>query len=301
MKVHRNFEDFGKIANPVVTTGTFDGVHIGHKTILNRLNALARQVKGESVLITFHPHPRKVLYPEKMADLKLINTQREKIHLLETTAIDHLFIIPFTLEFSRTTSREFVSDILLGKLNAKVIIVGFNHHFGHNREGNYDYLYQLSKQKDFLVEEIPMQDIENEAVSSTRIRKALSQGHIQRANAYLDNFYILMGNIQKTGSTPLNHKRGLRIMNIEEAEKLVPPDGTYAISLMETNTRAMAVISRENKIPELYIISIDSMDELPDKSIATIAFHKKIRETEDINSLNQHINTDIDTINELIF
>ncbi|SRR6056297_167364 len=301
MKVHRNFEDFGKIANPVVTTGTFDGVHIGHKTILNRLNALARQVKGESVLITFHPHPRKVLYPEKMADLKLINTQREKIHLLETTAIDHLFIIPFTLEFSRTTSREFVSDILLGKLNAKVIIVGFNHHFGHNREGNYDYLYQLSKQKDFLVEEIPMQDIENEAVSSTRIRKALSQGHIQRANAYLDHFYILMGNIQKTGSTPLNHKRGLRIMNIEEAEKLVPPDGTYAISLMETNTRAMAVISRENKIPELYIISIDSMDELPDKSIATIAFHKKIRETEDINSLNQHINTDIDTINELIF
>ncbi|HKK66788.1 MAG TPA: hypothetical protein VJ946_01205, partial [Bacteroidales bacterium] len=288
MKVHRNFEDFGKIANPVVTTGTFDGVHIGHKTILNRLNALARQVKGESVLITFHPHPRKVLYPEKMADLKLINTQREKIHLLETTAIDHLFIIPFTLEFSRTTSREFVSDILLGKLNAKVIIVGFNHHFGHNREGNYDYLYQLSKQKDFLVEEIPMQDIENEAVSSTRIRKALSQGHIQRANAYLDHFYILMGNIQKTGSTPLNHKRGLRIMNIEEAEKLVPPDGTYAISLMETNTRAMAVISRENKIPELYIISIDSMDELPDKSIATIAFHKKIRETEDINSLNQH-------------
>ena len=90
-------------------------------------------------------------------------------------------------------------------------------------------------------------------------------------------------------------------MNIEEAEKLVPPDGTYAISLMETNTRAMAVISRENKIPELYIISIDSMDELPDKSITTMAFHKKIRETEDINSLNQHINTDIDTINELIF
>jgi riboflavin kinase/FMN adenylyltransferase len=301
MKLHTNFEDFGKIENPVVTTGTFDGVHIGHKTILDRLNALARQVKGESVLITFHPHPRKVLYPEKMADLKLINTQREKRYLLETTGLDHLFVIPFTLDFSRTTSQEFVNKILLGKLNAKVIIVGFNHHFGHNREGNYDYLYQLSKQNGFLVEEIPMQDIENEAVSSTRIRKALSQGHIQRANAYLDHYYILMGNMQKAERTPLDQKSGFRTISIEENEKLIPPDGTYAVSLMETNTRAMAVISRENTKPELYIVSIDKRDELPHNTVCTLAFHKKIRETEDINSINQHINKDIDTINELIF
>ncbi|HKL07926.1 MAG TPA: hypothetical protein VJ896_04075, partial [Bacteroidales bacterium] len=120
MKVHRSFETLGQIKNPVVTTGTFDGVHIGHKVIINRLNTLAQNIQGESVLITFHPHPRRVLYPETAGKgLQLINSQEEKIHLLEKTGLDHLVIINFTKEFAQTTSQEFVEDILLGKLHAK--------------------------------------------------------------------------------------------------------------------------------------------------------------------------------------
>ena len=134
MQIHRSFDSLKGIKNPVVTTGTFDGVHLGHKVIINRLNDLAKGVKGESVLITFHQHPRKVLYPEAAKELKLINSQQEKIYLLEKAGLDHLVIINFTKEFAKTTSNEFVENILLDKLQAKIIIVGFNHHFGHNRE-----------------------------------------------------------------------------------------------------------------------------------------------------------------------
>ncbi|MFO7879538.1 MAG: bifunctional riboflavin kinase/FAD synthetase [Bacteroidota bacterium] len=301
MKIHTDFEDIGTIKNPVVTTGTFDGVHIGHKTILNRLNQLARQVRGESVLITFHPHPRKVLFPDKMADLKLINTQREKKYLLENTGIDHLFIIPFTLSFSQTTSQQFVNDILLGKLNAKIIIVGFNHYFGHNREGNFDYLHELSKTKNFMVEEIPMQDIENEAVSSTRIRKALAEGHIQRANAYLDHFYLVMGKTGKADISPLKKKQGFHAVEMEEEEKLIPPDGTYAVSVMENNCRAMAVVSREENRPHLYLLSLDEDKTLNHGEIYTLAFQKRIRTSDNIDSINENISGDIHAINELIF
>ena len=198
MQIHRSFDNLHAIKNPVVTTGSFDGVHIGHKVIINRLNSLAGEINGESVLITFHPHPRLVLYPETAGKtLRLINTQREKIHLLEKTGLGHLVIINFTKEFSETTSQQFVEDILLGKLHAKKIIVGFNHHFGHNREGDYSYLYKLTKDHNFEVEEIPEQDLENETVSSTITRKALSEGRIQRANAYLDHHFIMMGELKE--------------------------------------------------------------------------------------------------------
>ncbi|MFW6096385.1 MAG: adenylyltransferase/cytidyltransferase family protein, partial [Bacteroidota bacterium] len=192
MEIHRSFDINKKIKNPVVTTGSFDGVHIGHKTILQRLKKIANEIDGETVLITFYPHPRKVLYPETHGkNLKLISTQREKIFLLEQAGLDHLIIVNFTREFAKTTSHQFVEDILVGKLDARRIIVGFNHHFGHNREGDYEYLYELAKTHDFEVEEIPEQDVENETVSSTTIRQALSEGKIQRANAYLDHYYII--------------------------------------------------------------------------------------------------------------
>ena len=182
MKIFRSFEEAKVIRNPVITTGSFDGVHIGHKTILNRLNILAGKCNGESVLITFDPHPRKVLYPETAGkDLKLINSQEEKLKLLEKTGLDNVIIVEFTKEFSRVTSEQFVRDILHGILGAKVVVVGFNHHFGFNKEGDYRQLWEWQGKYNFEAEEIPEQEVQNETVSSTKIRKAISEGYIQRA------------------------------------------------------------------------------------------------------------------------
>jgi riboflavin kinase/FMN adenylyltransferase len=192
MRIFRNFEDAGVIINPVVTTGSFDGVHIGHKVILDRLKMLARKHNGESVLITFDPHPRKVLYPGK--DLKLINSQEEKLFLLEKAGLDNVIIIEFTREFSKITSEQFVSDLLHDHLKARVVVAGFNHHFGFNKEGDYRQLWAWQSKFNFEAEEIPEQEVQHETVSSTKIREAIGNGYIQRANAYLDHYYLVMEN-----------------------------------------------------------------------------------------------------------
>jgi len=292
MKVHYNFTDFDEIKNPVVTTGTFDGVHVGHMVIIKRLKQLANEIDGESVLITFHPHPRKVLYPEKSKDLKLINTQREKIHLLEQAGLDRLFIIEFTIQFSKITSHEFVNDILLKKLGAKIIIVGFNHHFGYNREGDYSYLYKLAQEKSFKVEEIPEQDIENEAVSSTRIRKAISEGNIMRANAYLNHRYFIFGKLLKF--------KDLFYIQVEEKEKLLPPNGIYAVKIYQSKqeAKAAAIVDKE----ELFVRVVFAEEFYPmTNEDSALYFYKKIRLFEDVVINDNEIVEDLNIINELIF
>jgi riboflavin kinase/FMN adenylyltransferase len=232
MKVFHDLGELITIPNPVVTTGSFDGVHVGHKAIIGRINRLAREIRGESVLITFHPHPRKVLYPETAGkDLYLINSQKEKIELLRKTGLDNLIILTFTVEFSKTTSIDFIRNILVNKLHCKKIVIGFNHQFGFNREGNYEYLDELGKYYGFEVEEIPEQDIHNETVSSTLIRKSLQDGRIQRANAYLDHHYFMIGPLME-GSPGLQNSdiRTFRIQ-VEEECKLIPPDGVYAVRI----------------------------------------------------------------------
>jgi len=310
MKIHRNFEELGKIKNPVVTTGTFDGVHIGHKTILNRLRNIADNIDGETVLITFHPHPRKVLYPDtKGKDLELISTQREKVNLLKTTGLDHLIIITFTKEFAKITSHQFVENILVGKLHAKRIIVGFNHHFGHNREGDYDYLYELAKTHDFEVEEIPEQDVENETVSSTTIRKALSEGRIQRANAYLDHFYIMIGKL-KDGH-PKCREIGFPTyeLELEEDVKLIPPEGVYAVSVVHCHERYRAMLNIKETTkddqcnPEIHVFGQEHELSLRGKMV-TIQFHKRMRKElnlDDTKSLHEQLKKDKDEIEQLIF
>jgi riboflavin kinase/FMN adenylyltransferase len=251
MHIHRDLETLCKVKNAVVTTGTFDGVHIGHKVIIDRLYFLANSIQGESVLITFHPHPRKVLYPDTAGkDLKLINSQEEKIHLLEKAGLDHLVILNFTLEFAKTTSQEFVEEILLGKLRAKIIIVGFNHHFGHNREGDYSYLYELTKTHDFRVEEIPEQDLENETVSSTITRKALIEGRVQRANAYLDHFFIITGELIKGSEKCREIGFSTLKLVVEEDEKIVPKDGVYAVGVESEGRRFRGMLNVKTKDEE---------------------------------------------------
>jgi riboflavin kinase / FMN adenylyltransferase len=277
MRIFRSFEEASIIRNPVVTTGSFDGVHVGHKTILDRLKMLALRYDGESVLITFDPHPRKVLYPESAGrDLKLINSQEEKLIMLERSGLDNVIIVKFTIEFSRITSEQFVKDLLYGILHARVIVAGFNHHFGFNKEGDYKQLWNWREKYNFEAEEIPEQEVYNETVSSTRIRQAISEGYIQRANAYLDHYYMIRGPLERYASEA---DQGLlyRVVITEES-KLLPPPGIYAASA-ETDSglaKAMVLIqktgARSDVLAEFLDLSFPEME----NSRITLSFHKKI-------------------------
>ena len=247
MRIFYDFDHLTSIPNPVVTTGSFDGVHVGHKAIINSINKAAQSVQGESVLITFHPHPRKVLFPETAGkDLFLINSQREKIELLRKTGLQNLIIVTFTPEFAQLSSIDFIRNVLVAKLHARKIVIGFNHQFGHNREGNFDFLRELGTYYNFDVEEIPEQDLHNETVSSTLIRKALQEGRIQRANAYLDHHYMIMGRLSK-GNEKLNEGNMRTVcLDIEEECKLIPPDGVYAVRIETGKESCKGILNIKN-------------------------------------------------------
>jgi riboflavin kinase / FMN adenylyltransferase len=285
MKVFRSFEDARQIKNPVVTTGSFDGVHLGHKKILDRLRLLAEKCNGESVLITFDPHPRKVLYPDTAGrDLKLINSQEEKLELLEKAGLNNLIIIEFTREFSHVTSEQFVREFLNGILHAKVVVVGFNHHFGFNQEGDYKQLWSWQEKYNFEAEEIPEQEVQNEKVSSTKIRQAIIEGYIQKANAYLDHYYIIIG---KTGEY-FNNKSvdlpALLKVKITEECKLLPAPGIYAVSAESDSiiSKAMAIITRNHEEKSEVLIDLFESHGIPTDAKFTIAFHKKIHGAVDL-------------------
>jgi len=279
MKIFRNFEDAKVIRNPVVTTGSFDGVHIGHKTILNRLKMLAEKHNGESVLITFDPHPRKVLYPDTAGkDLKLINSQEEKLMLLEKAGLDNVIIIEFTREFSKVTSEQFVRDYLHDKLHTKVVVVGFNHHFGFNKEGDYKQLWAWQGKYNFEAEEIPEQEVYHETVSSTKIRQAISEGYIQRANAYLDHYYMVMGKTEEFCPDGISGLPLLEKVPLTEECKLLPSPGIYAVSVEcgPVYSKGMVIINRKTEEkPELLVNIFDKLN-FPDSKSISILFHKKI-------------------------
>jgi len=230
MKVYRSLEELPTIPNAIVTQGTFDGVHKAHRVIINRVKELARLHHGETVLMTFDPHPRMVLFPDEHG-LRLLNTLDEKIAALEQEGIDHLVIIPFTKAFSRLTSLQFIRDIIVNKLGTKVLVIGYDHRFGKNREGTFQHLKDFSSLYGFEVEEIPEQDVDEVAVSSTRIRKALEAGDIQTANKYLGKKYSITGIVVK--GKQLGRTIGYPTANIvvPDPVKLIPADGVYAVEV----------------------------------------------------------------------
>jgi riboflavin kinase/FMN adenylyltransferase len=303
MRIYRSFEEAAAIPSPVITTGTFDGVHIGHKTIIRRLKKLASGHQGESALITFHPHPRAVLYPENVGKgLRLICSQEEKIEMLRKTGLDNLIIIEFTKEFSHITSEEFVRDILCGILKSKVIVVGQNHHFGFNQEGDYRKLWQWRSIFGFEAEEIPMQEVQNETVSSTRIRQALSEGYIQRANAYLDHFYIIIGAAVKDDPA---FSPGIPFIKIPVTEKikLVPPHGLYAVTCAADTffSRGMVFIPDNNAdVPDIYVHIENYEDDIPGKRM-TLFFHKRLAAYKPGEPSQSSIAKGIEEMQELIF
>lgn len=279
MKIFRSFEEAKHIKNPVVTTGSFDGVHVGHKIILNRLKMLAEKHGGESVLVTFDPHPRKVLYPDTAGkDLKLINSQEEKLFLLEKYGLNNIIVIEFTREFSKITSQQFVRDLLHGLLHARVVVVGFNHHFGFNKEGDYKQLWEWQGKYNFEAEEIPEQEVQNETVSSTKIRQAINDGYIQRANAYLDHYYFIMGRVVKTSDYETFDLPAIYKVEITDESKLLPSPGIYAVSAESGSetSKAMVIIYRnQGDRPEVLVDFLGEIN-LQDKSRMNLYFHKKI-------------------------
>ncbi len=313
MRIFYDFDHLSPIPNPVVTTGSFDGVHVGHKAIINSINKAARSVQGESVLITFHPHPRKVLFPETAGkDLFLINSQREKIELLRKAGLQNLIIVSFTPEFSQISSIDFIRNILVAKLHASKIVIGFNHQFGHNREGNFDFLRELGSYYDFEVEEIPEQDLHNETVSSTLIRKALQEGRIQRANAYLDHHYMIMGRLIG-GSNKLKEKSiHTFTLDIEEECKLVPPDGVYAVRIEIANKSFKGILNIKNsrygedrckEDLNIDVFPFGAEDSLVGKD-STVYFAKYIRRELEFSGLDElkiQLEKDKNMVEELIY
>ena len=231
MKVHYSFDAINTIKNPVLTIGTFDGVHVGHQKILKRLNEEARRNGGESVLFTFHPHPRLVLDPGN-TDLKILQTQEEKIRKLERMGLDHLIIYPFTKDFSNTKAEDFIREFLVEKLHVHTIVVGYDHQFGKNREGSLEHLEKLSKIYPFKVIEIPAHEIDEVNVSSTKIRKALTIGEIETANKYLNEPYEISGKVAH--GRQLGRTIGFPTANIavSESHKLIPKIGVYAVKVL---------------------------------------------------------------------
>jgi riboflavin kinase/FMN adenylyltransferase len=230
MIIYQGLDDIQPLPNAVVTSGTFDGVHRGHQTILARLTEVAKTSGGESVLITYWPHPRTVVSNDSQ-NLKLLTTLDEKASLIDQAGVDHLVIIPFTRSFSQLTSEEYINQILIEKIGTKKLVIGYDHRFGRDREGGFEYIKAHQHEYGFEVEEIPRQDVDAVGVSSSKIRAALNEGNVRTANQFLGRPYTLTGTIVKGRQLGRTIGFPTANMQVDDAAKLVPANGVYAVSV----------------------------------------------------------------------
>jgi riboflavin kinase/FMN adenylyltransferase len=228
MRVFRSVEGLPEFKNGVLTIGTFDGVHLGHQEIIKRINQDAAEKNGESIILTFHPHPRLVVNPNDTG-LKLLNTLEEKIALLERFGVDNLIVAPFSIEFSKLTAREYVEDFLWKNVRPKKVVIGYDHRFGNNREGDLGLFLEKGKELGFEVEEIAKQMVDDLAVSSTKVRTALEAGDVTQANNLLGYEYSLHGTVVE--GHQMGRKLGYPTANIQpnNPNKLIPAKGVYAV------------------------------------------------------------------------
>src|SRR5690606_2464600 len=290
MKIYEGLNDFLPIQNAVVTLGTFDGVHLGHQKILARIREIADERKGETVLITFWPHPRLVLYPGEHK-IKLLTSFEEKAALLRKFGIDHLITIPFTKEFSQLSSEEFIQKVLVEKIQTKVLVIGYDHRFGKDREGGFDHLMANKERYGFELEEIPREDIDHISISSTKIRNALAEGRVDIARTCLGRDFELNGIIIK--GQQLGRSIGFPTANIKILHdyKLIPGDGAYAVSvnLEEEMYQGMLNIGNRptvNGLEKTVEVNVfDFSGDLYDKRL-TIGFQIFLRSEKKFNSLD---------------
>lgn len=301
MKTYNSIYDYNKKVKSIVTIGTFDGVHIGHKLILEKLIQNAKERDCESVVLTFFPHPRMVL--QESSDVKLINTIKEKSELIGNIGIENLIIHPFDQKFSRLTAEEFVKTILVDLLNIKKIIIGYDHRFGRNRTANIDDLIVYGKQYDFEVEQISAQEINDNAVSSTKIRNAILEGNISLANKYLGYNYTFSGEVVK--GKQLGRTIGFPTANIhiKESYKLIPKNGVYIVKsnydgntifgMMNIGNRP--TVNGENQTIEVNFFDFD--EDIYNKiiSIEILAFIREEQKFDSLDSLKSQLNKDQQT------
>lgn len=294
MRIFKGIDDLGVFKNSVVTIGTFDGVHLGHQKILTRLSDRAKEIAGESILFTFYPHPRMIVFPENH-NLKLLQTIDEKVDSLDTFGLDNLIIYPFTKEFSRLTAFEFVRDILVEKLKVKTLVIGYDHQFGRNREGDLDFLKETAKIFDFIVEEISAEEVQEVNVSSTKIRKSLQNGNIEQANEFMGRPFICTGNVVE--GLKLGRKMGFPTLNvsIENEHKILPIDGVYAVQVRigESLHEGMMNIGGNPTVnhdlsadKKLEVHLFDFNENVYGKEV-TVLFHKFIRDEKTFSNLEE--------------
>jgi riboflavin kinase/FMN adenylyltransferase len=244
MKVYTSLDSFPTLPFAVVTTGTFDGVHLGHQRILGRMQEICQRHQGQSVVVTYHPHPRIAL--GKAEGLQVLSTLEEKQALLKQFGVDCLLILPFTREFSALSSEDFIQQVLRQSLRTRKLVIGYDHRFGKNREGSFEYLSKHAFQYGFEVEEIPAQEVDDITVSSTRIRNALMDGRVSLANEFLGHAYSLTGRVVK--GRQLGRTIGYPTANleVEDPYKLIPADGVYAVRVQLEETFLGGMLSIGN-------------------------------------------------------
>ncbi len=227
MQLHTNLKDLIAIDKPIVTIGTFDGVHAGHRIIIKRIQELANQRNGKSVLVTFEPHPRFLIDPNHK--LKLLTSLHEKKELLEQLGLDHLVIAPFNKEFAEQEAKDYVEDFIIKKIKPEVLVIGYDHHFGKNRSGNLTLLEEYAKQGHFILEEISKQLVDDAHVSSTAIRNALDKGNVKEAGRLLKSNFMLNGKVVKGDQKGRTIGFPTANLAVENDKKLIPSSGVYAV------------------------------------------------------------------------
>lgn len=291
MKIHRDLNSF-YAQNPVLTVGTFDGVHLGHRKIIARLHDLAKTINGESVIFTFDPHPRKIVAPAE-TNLRLLTTLEEKTELFEQAGIDHLIIYPFTPEFAQLTYEEFVEQILVGQIHTKSLVVGYDHKFGKNRKGDFEFLKNCADRLGFQIEKLDVLLMNESHVSSTKIREAIQIGDFDTANAYLGYPFALHGTVVE--GQKLGRQIQFPTANIEasDPDKIIPGYGVYAVQakvldqtylgMLNIGSRPTVNNNADHRSIEVHLLDFDS--DIYGEHLELI-FFRKLREEQKFGSLD---------------
>ena len=292
MKIYRDINQV-KVSRPIVTIGSFDGVHLGHQKVIKHLNSVARSENGESVIFTFHPHPRLVL-GTPCENLELLTTMSEKIDLLEQSGVRHLIVYPFTYAFSQLSYTEFVKQLLIDKLGIFKLIIGHDHHIGKNREGSFEALQQLSLKLNFQLEQLDVLLLDHVNISSTTIRQALKEGNIEQANKFLGYCFSLQGRV--IHGQQVGRKIQFPTANIQpdDPHKIIPGKGVYAVTVEWEGTRYAGMLNigtrptiNDNKDDRSIEVHILEFDQFIYEQHLHIRFIRKIREEHKFKSLDE--------------
>jgi len=307
VKTHINPDILPAINNPVVTMGTFDGVHTGHQSILSKLKQIAKDNEGETVVVTFEPHPRIVLQLDHL-ELRFLSLLEEKQKLFERSGIDHLILLTFTRDFSNMSADEFIKSILIDKIHTKNLVIGHDHHFGKDRQGDFGHLSKLGNELGFSVEQVEAKSINDVPVSSTKIRNALTSGDIRMANEYLGYHYSISGKV--IGGSRIGKTLGFPTANIsiDDQHKLIPANGVYAVYVEHNNKNLKGMLSigskpTFNEYDEYIEVHIFDFDEDIYGQQITIGFSKRLRDIEkfeNAGALKEQLHLDMRKSKELL-